>query len=177
MVDSVQSSPSVGKKNYSETAAPRRPEKAVTSTAPGTGAAYGAPSAPESKSPEPKSIESGSAQGSRPSPAESALDHQNKLNNLTLSVRKAVANGPSTLELVRESVGQFIDQSNPVPSGGGSGEAYVPEIDMPGSGDFEPIQPGPAPEVPKTAPPPAAEQDSGEGGTDGPRGEVLDVVS
>lgn len=173
MVDSIQVSSSVGNKNYSEPAAPQRPEKAPNSAA-GPGAAYGAPSAPEPESAVP---ESGSAQGSGPSPAESALDQQNKLNNLTLSVRRAVTNAPSTLELVRESVGQFIDQNNPVPSGGGSGEAYVPEIDMPGSGDLESIQPAPAPEVPKSAPPPVADQDSGGGGADGPRGEVLDVVS
>ncbi len=110
------------------------------------------------------------------------MEQQKELNSLTPGVRRAVANAPDTLELIRESVGDFIEESRPDPIGGGSGEAYVPEIHVAGSGDIEvePVQSAesaPAPEVPKTAPPPALEQDSGGDDTDGPRGEVVDVVS
>lgn len=166
-MDRVQFSPSVGNKNLSEPATPQRPEQAAT-----------APAAP---APEP--VESDVAQDGPRSPVEKAQEQQRKLNNLTLAVRKAVREAPNTQELVRESVGQFIDENGPDPAEKGSDEAYVTEIKIPGSGDTLEIEPAqspesaPAPEVPKVEVPPAVEQDSGGGDTDGPRGEVVDIVS
>ena len=164
-MDRVQFSPSAVNKNLSEPAAPRRSEQAVFATPGG-----------------PEPVESNAVQDGPSSPVEKAQEQQMKLNSLTLAVRRAVTDTPDTQELIRESVGQFFEENSPKPAGSGSGEAYVPEINIPGTGEIEvelgqPAESAPAPEVPKTEPPPAVKQDSGGGDTDGPRGEVVDIVS
>jgi hypothetical protein len=176
-MDRVQFSPSAVNKNSSEPATTKRSEQAVFATPGGPEAASGAPAAPTSES-----VKSDVAQNGPSSPMEKAQEQQRKLNNLTLAVRRAATETLDTQELIRESVGQFFEENSPMPAGSGSGEAYVPEIDMPGSGEIEVelAQPGesaPAPEVPKTEPPPTVKQDSGGGDADGPRGEVVDIVS
>ncbi len=178
-MDRVQFSPSVGNKNPSGLSVSKSPGKSPVSTTGESGAASGAPVAPESEAP---LIESSAAHDNPNSPGQRAMEQQKELNSLTPAVRRAMANAPDTLELVRESIGDFISESKPEPIEGGSGEAYVPEIHVPGSGEIEieaiqSAESAPAPEVPKIAPPPAVEQDSGGDETDGARGEVVDVVS
>jgi hypothetical protein len=178
-MDRVQFSPSAGNENLSKRSVSKSSEKSPTSPAGGSGAAYGAQQTPEAGS---EPIETGVQQNGPRTTVEKAQEQQRKLNNLTLAVRRVVKNPPDTQEMIRESVGQYFEESSLDSREGGSGEVSVPEINMPGSSgsDVESVQPpesAPAPEIPKTAPPPAVERDSGGGDADGPRGEVVDVVS
>jgi len=160
MVDSVQFSPSRGNNNSGEFSASRSTKNSPISSADGD---YGV-----SKAPEPEAAESRSAEASSHSPVQTAAEQQQELNNLTLSVRRVVAEGSNTLELVRESVEHYLDESKVEPAEGGSVEietAPVPSAES-----------APPPEVPKIAPP-TVEQNSGGGEPDGARGEVVDVVS
>lgn len=180
MVDRVQNSPSIGNKNQSEPSVSKYSKQSVISTAGGPGEISGVPEAPVA---EPVVAESNTARKNRRSPAEKAQDQQRILNSLTVAVKREVAKGTNTQELIRESVGDFLEENQPNPdvSTGdfGRGESYdasAADVSMPSLNESEAASP-PAPEVPKTEPPPAVKRDSGGGDRDDVRGDVVDVVS
>lgn len=180
MVDRVQFSPSIGNKNLNELAASRKSEEAVISTVGGPGAVSGAQKAPDL---EPLDG-SGAAHESSLSNVEKAVKQQQELNSLTLSVRRAVQERPDTQQLIRDSVGDFIEEFQPTPVEGASGESNAPEIDVPGlgsgGGEIESVQAAeqaPTPEVPKTGSAPSVTPESGGDEVSGARGEVVDVVT
>ncbi len=176
MVDRVQFSPSVGKKNLNEPAASRKSEEAVISTVGGPGAVSGEQKAPKQE----LLVGPSTARESQRSPAEKAQDQQRELNSLTLAVRRAVKEHPNTQELIRESIGAFLEETQ-----------LASEINVPGSGSAAPlaelggreiesvqaVEQAPAPEVPKTGSAPSVTRDLGGDNLSGARGEVVDVVT